>query len=80
MRFCSLGGLFGGGNYFAVNASYSTNGYAHKETEASYVGEYGVFYASVLIGEATTNQVDSQGRNKAPFKPGSNKRYDSVHN
>ena len=76
MRYCSLGGLFGGGNYFAVNASYSTNGYQHNEVN----GEKGVFYASVLIGESTTNQVDPQGKNKAPFKPGSNERYDSVYN
>ena len=72
MRYCSLGGLFGGGNYFANNASYSTSStYAHLETEGPYKGEHGVFYASVLIGEPTTNQVDSQGRNKAPMIPGS---------
>ena len=50
MRFGSLKGKFGGGNYFAINASYSSNGYQYKEAN----GVKGIFYASVLIGESTT--------------------------
>ena len=52
MRFCSLDGDFGAGNYFALFASYSTTGYQHKETKGQYAGEEGIFFASVLIGES----------------------------
>ena len=77
MRFGNLGGKFGAGNYFAINASYSTNGYQHKEAAGKNKGQLGLFYASVLIGTATTKQPDA-GRNKPVMMIDGTKRYDSV--
>ena len=73
MRFGNLHGLYGGGLYFAPNASYSTGGYQYNEPN----GDMGIFYTNVLIGEATTKGVDPNGKNKAPLKDGSTtERYD----
>ena len=40
-------GLYGTGNYFAINSSYSVNGYDCPNID----GSYSMFIAKVLIGD-----------------------------
>lgn len=77
MRYCERG-LWGKGNYFAVNASYSNN-YAHNCTDAT--GLCQMLVAAVLTG--TSYYTPPQGSlRQPPFRPtkqgGIQLRYDSV--
>lgn len=78
MRFC-LDGMWGRGNYFAVNSSYS-HGYAFECN-----GVYKMFAVNVLTGNSFYSNPDSS-LTKPPFldSPVSSdttiqRRYDSVH-
>ena len=75
MRFCSKG-MWGVGNYFAVNASYS-HSYAHRVS-----GEkHQMFLTRVITGESCSCESNSSLR-IPPKKPSARKfadeRYDSV--
>ena len=78
MRFCQ-NGMWGRGNYFAVNASYS-NKYAHIEA-----GVCQILMAYVLTGRSYKCNPDSN-LTKPPFREGQGtqdngsvqRRYDSV--
>lgn len=74
MRFCNLG-MWGKGNYFAVNASYS-NGYAHN------AGRYKqMLVATVLTGLSYYSQSNGSLRQppfRAQAEDGIRRRYDSV--
>jgi len=61
MRFCDKEGFFGPGNYFALNAGYSTGGFEHVEQDGDCKGWGGVFYAQVLIGDALKMENISRG-------------------
>ena len=71
MRF-SNAGLWGNGNYFAVNASYSHN-YAHHLS----AGTRQMFLAKVLTGYSVKLNSDRSLR-MPPVMPHSIKRYDTV--
>ena len=74
MRYCH-NGMWGQGNYFAANASYS-DGYSHK------VGDYNqMLVAFVLTGFSYFSQPNRTIR-QPPFRPGRHQgiqyRYDCV--
>ena len=76
MRFCHSG-MWGRGNYFAVNASYS-NSYAHNELG----GVQQMLMAYVLTGHSYQCHPDGN-LTKPPFRPSQGagsvqRRYDSV--
>lgn len=72
MRYCSSG-MWGRGIYFAVNAKYSKDGYAYKNSN----GTHSLFYARVALGECI--QLPNNGNLiMPPEKSGSKGRYDSI--
>ena len=71
MRF-GRAGMWGNGNYFAVNASYSDN-YAHHLPD----GTRQMFLAKVLTGRSIELQPDNTLR--LPPTMQGNLRYDTVH-
>ena len=71
MRF-GRAGMWGNGNYFAVNASYS-DGYAHRSPD----GTRQMFLATVLTGRSIELQPDNKLR-LPPIVQGSS-RYDTVN-
>ena len=76
MRY-SNSGMWGQGIYFAVNASYSKNGYSFKNND----GTKSIFYAKVALGEFVQLQPNHSYR-IPPEKPDKKKfaveRYDSI--
>ena len=74
MRF-SNAGMWGMGNYFAVNASYS-DGYAHNLSD----GTRQMFLAKVLTGHSITLESDSTLRMPPIKEPSAQRktRYDTV--
>ena len=74
MRF-SNAGMWGMGNYFAVNASYS-DGYAHHLSD----GTWQMFLAKVLTGHSITLESDSTLRMPPIKEPSAQRkiRYDTV--
>lgn len=78
MRF-SKSGMWGQGIYFAVNASYSKNGYAYRNSD----GSVSIFYARVSIGDSIQVPSDSSIRlppqkSKTANQLFSTSRYDSI--
>lgn len=73
MRF-SARGLWGLGNYFAVQAQYSCANYAYDLQD----GHKQIFAAKVLVGNSIKLNAD-QGIRMPPLLPGSKvDRYDSI--
>ena len=75
MRFGRVG-MWGNGNYFAVNASYSDD-YAHRLPD----GTQQMFLAKVLTGRSTELQPDNKIRLPPVIQPAvkGNLRYDTVN-
>lgn len=77
-------GMWGIGIYFAVNASYSKNGYAHNNNDGSKC----IFYCRVLLGDVIQLQSDNSLRipplkdsnnlNSSSNKLFTNERYNTV--
>ena len=78
MRYC-CGGLWGVGNYFAVNASYSDSLFAHKTADVRQL-----LLAKVLTGYSCDSPEDKTLRQPPTMKhrrcqiPIKNPRYDTV--
>ncbi|MDR3548720.1 MAG: hypothetical protein P4M11_10735 [Candidatus Pacebacteria bacterium] len=70
--FASINGTRGGGNYFAPNASYSNNGYAHEASDG-----HKLFFVKVVLGHVS--EVVDANKLMPPIRIG-NIRYDSVRN
>ena len=75
MRFSRIG-LWGGGNYFSVNASYSDR-YAHRLSD----GTLQIFLAKVLTGRSIELQPDNTLRIPPVIQPSTEGylRYDTVN-
>jgi Poly(ADP-ribose) polymerase catalytic domain len=58
LRFARQGGKWGFANYFALNASYSDNGYKHTLAD----GTFQMFYARVIIGKSVQWQASNNIR------------------
>ncbi|TNV83377.1 hypothetical protein FGO68_gene5837 [Halteria grandinella] len=69
----SNNGSWGRANYFAVNASYSCNGFKHAVGN----GTYQIFFARVLLGKCIELARDSQLR-EPPLSIFNMQRYDSI--
>lgn len=68
----SLGAMYGNGVYFAVNPSYSAQGYAKPDQQ----GHKHMYLARVLVGDFTTGK---SGLLAPPAKNStSTEQYDSV--
>ena len=78
MRHCS-GGMWGFGIYFAVNASYSKNGYSYRNND----GTSSILYCRVALGDEIELLPDKNYRfpPEKPFKSTKTftvERYDSI--
>lgn len=71
-RVSNIGGSIGACTYFAVQASYSVNGYCYVENGVGHL-----FIARVLVGHSTQGQTQQRD---VPHNPATNAPFDSVLN